>query len=69
MKYVHFIAYTFVDKKPDGFSNHGPGNIEATTESLITSLDDIRAIEDSIKAKQNHQSVRVTNYILLRVEK
>lgn len=68
MKYIYFVSFAY---NTHSFSSYAFFNAEASLDKPITSIDDIKMIEDAYdkgKRKSDKLYPRVVNYTLLRTE-
>lgn len=70
MKYVYFTSFTYTTKRTEmALSKTGAGRCEMICDSEISSIKDIDQIEINIALTECYETVIVTNYILLRMER
>jgi len=68
MKYVYFVSFAY---NTHSFNSFAFFNAEVSIDKPITSIDDIKLIQDEYdKGKRKSEKIypRVVNYILLRTE-
>jgi len=67
-KYVYFVSFAYITLPFNSFAFF---NVEVSMDKPITSIDDIKLIEDEYdkgKRRADKRYPRVVNYILLRTE-